>query len=62
MARTASRDILGFMNDMASMSAHVAAQAGGVTHLDVEELNAFPAPHPYDRDGFLRPIDAARQR
>jgi hypothetical protein len=41
VARTASRSVLGLMNDMASMSADVAAQSGGITHLDVERLNAF---------------------
>jgi len=38
VARTASRSVLGFMNDMASMSESIAGQAGGVTCLDVEEL------------------------
>ncbi len=62
VARTASRSVLGFMNDMASMSAHVATQSGGVTHLDVERLNAFLRRTPYDCGGFVRPIEAARQR
>lgn len=62
VARTASRSILGFMNDMASMSARVAAQSGGIAHLGVNELNAFLRRTPYNRDGHVRPIDAARQR
>jgi len=62
VARTASRSVLGFMNDMASMSESIAGQAGGVTCLDVEELNTFLRRTPYNRGGFFRPIDAARQR
>ena len=62
IARTASRSVLGFMNDMASMSEHVAAQSGGVAHLDVEELNAFLRRTPYNRGGYFRPVDAARER
>ena len=50
------------MNDMASMSESIAGQAGGVTCLDVEELNAFLRRTPYNRGGYFRPIDAARQR
>ncbi len=59
VARTASRSVLGFMNDMASMSESIAGQAGGVTCLDVEELNTFLRRTPYNRGGFFRPIDAA---
>ncbi len=62
VARTASRSMLGFMNDMASMSDCLAGRAGGVTCLDVEELNLFLRRTPYKRDGYVRPIDAARQR
>jgi hypothetical protein len=45
---------------MASMSASIAGQAGGVTCLDVEELNTFLRRTPYNHGGFFRPIDAAR--
>ncbi len=62
VARTASRSVLGVMNDMASMSQRIAEQAGGITSLDVEDLNAFLRRTPYKRDGYFRPIDAARQR
>lgn len=62
VARTASRSVLGFMTDMASMSAHVAAQSGGIAHLDVERLNAFLRRTPYNRSGFVRPIDAVCRR
>ena len=61
-ARTASRSVLGVMNDMASMSQRIAEQAGGISSLDVEDLNAFLRRTPYKRDGYLRPIDAARGR
>lgn len=62
VARTASRSILGVMNDMASMSRHIAEQGGGIVSLDVEGLNAFLRRTPYKREGYFRPIDAARQR
>jgi hypothetical protein len=62
LARTASRSVLGVMNDMASMSQRIAEQAGGITSLDVEDLNAFLRRTPYKRDGYFRPIDAARGR
>jgi len=62
VARTASRSVLGVMNDMASMSQRIAEQAGGISGLDVEDLNAFLRRTPYKRDGYFRPIDAARQR
>lgn len=62
VARTASRSVLGVMNDMASMSQRIAEQAGGISSLDVEDLNAFLRRTPYKRDGYLRPIDAARGR
>lgn len=62
VARTASRSVLGFMNDMASMSRHLAQQAGGVRHLDIGELNAFLRRTPFNRGGYIRPIDVARTR
>ena len=62
VARTASRSVLGVMNDMASMSQRIAEQAGGITRLDVEDLNAFLRRTPYRRDGYFRPVEAARQR
>ena len=62
VARTASRSVLGFMNDMAATSEYMAKRAGGVTHLDVDDLNAFLRRTPYNRGGHFRPIDAARQR
>jgi len=62
VARTASRSVLGVMNDMASMSERLAEQAGGITRLDVEDLNAFLRRTPYRRDGYFRPVEAARQR
>lgn len=62
LARTASRSVLGVMNDMASMSQRIAEQASGISSLDVEDLNAFLRRTPYKRDGYCRPIDAARGR
>ena len=62
VARTASRHVLGVMNDMASMSERITAQRGGLRALDVGELNAFLRRTPYKRVGYFRPIDAARER
>lgn len=62
VARTASRHVLGVMNDMASMSERITVQGGGLRTLDVGELNAFLRRTPYQRDGYFRPIDAVRGR
>jgi hypothetical protein len=62
VAPTASRSVLGFMNDMAIMSKVYAAQAGGIALLDVDELNAHLRRTPYKRDVYFRPIDATRER
>lgn len=62
IARTASRSVLGFMNDMAATSEHLAASAGGLRHVDVDDLNAFLRRTPYNRGGYIRPIEAVRQR
>ena len=62
VARTASRGVLGVMNDMASMSQRIAEQAGGISRLAVDDLKAFLRRTPYNRDGYLRPVEAARQR
>ncbi len=62
VARTASRSVLGFMNDMAATSQYLAARAGGINHLDTADLNAFLRRTPFNRGGYIRPIDAARQR
>ena len=61
VARTASRHVLGGMNDMASMTKRVVEQHGGLRQLDVQEHNAFLRRTPYRHDGFCRPIDAARE-
>jgi hypothetical protein len=60
VARTASRSILGFMNDMAASAEYIAARSGGIARLDVQEFNAFLLRTPYNRDGYVRPIDAVR--
>jgi hypothetical protein len=61
LARTASRSVLGFMNDMASTAEHISHRSGGVRHLDVDELNALLRRTPYHRGGYFRPLDAARE-
>lgn len=62
LARTASRSVLGFMNDMTSTAEYVALRSGGIKHLDTDELNALLRRTPYNRGGYIRPLDAARER
>jgi hypothetical protein len=63
VARTASRHVLGVMNDMASMTEHIVQQRGGLRELDAHDHQAFLRSTPNRRDGrFIRPIDAARER
>lgn len=62
VTRTASRSVLGFLNDMAATSQHVAERTGGINGLDTGDLNAFLRRTPFNRGGYIRPIDAARQR
>lgn len=63
IARTASRHVLGVMNDMAWMTEHIVEQRGGLRELDLHDHQAFLRSTPYRRDGrFIRPIDAARER
>jgi hypothetical protein len=59
--RTASRTVLGFMNDMAATSRYLAERVGGIDHLDAGDLNAVLRRAPFNRSGYIRPIDAARQ-
>lgn len=60
VARTASRSVLGFMNDMATTAQYIAARSGGITQLDVLVLDALLLRTPNNRDGYVRPIDAVR--
>jgi hypothetical protein len=39
LAKTASRQMVGFMNDMAFHAEHVIAMSGGLTHSDISEVN-----------------------
>lgn len=62
VGRTASRHVLGVMNDVASMTKHIVATHGGLPGLDMDALQSFLRSTPYRRDGtYIRPIDAARQ-
>jgi hypothetical protein len=65
IAPTASRQVLGFMNDMAQTVDWVVRQSGGPDRVDLVDLQRLLARTPYNRGGFLRPVDAAagwRQR
>ncbi len=47
LAQTASRRILGFMNDSALACRYSVEHAGGLSHTDLDDLNpAPPAAHP----------------
>ncbi len=47
------------MNDMGSAARFAAQRAGGIGALDATDFNAFLRRTPYNRDGYVRPIDAA---
>jgi hypothetical protein len=49
------------MNDMAATSRYLAERVGGIDHLDAGDLNAVLRRAPFNRSGYIRPIDAARQ-
>lgn len=58
IARTASRQVLGHMNDMAFMCEHSARMAGGLDRLDVAELNHLLRRGLHRRDGsYVMPLD-----
>lgn len=62
LAKTASRSVLGFMNDMATHVRYIVASAGGLNHFDVETVNHHLRRTPYNRDGYLYPIDLVARR
>jgi hypothetical protein len=57
IAKTASRSVLGFMNDMATRVAHAVAAAGGLGRCDTESVNRQLRRTPYNGGGYLYPID-----
>jgi hypothetical protein len=61
-AKTASRSVLGVMNDLAHLSRYQVARAGGLPRTDVAELNRFLRRTPHARDGYVWPLDLVTAR
>ncbi len=57
LARTASRRILGFMNDTALTSRLIIDQAGGLQHVDLDGLNHSLRRTLHNRDGYHQPLE-----
>lgn len=62
VARTASRSILGFMNDSALACRHSVELAGGLEHTDLDALNRFLRRQLHNVDGYHQPLDLALDR
>ncbi len=62
VARTASRSILGFMNDSALACRYAVEQAGGLEHTELNTLNRFLRRQLHNRDGYRQPLDLAMDR
>lgn len=63
MAKTASRQMLGFMNEMAGFAEYAIADAGELARCDIEVLNREQRRMLHNRDGdYIRPIELARLR
>lgn len=63
LAKTASRQMLGFMNEMARFAEYAIADAGGLGRCDIEELNREQRRMLHNRNGdYVRPIDLAHLR
>ncbi len=62
LAKTASRSVLGFMNDMAEHIRYIVASAGGLNRADIDAVNQHLRRTPYNRGGYAYPIELAAQR
>ena len=62
LARTASRSVLGHMNDMAFTCAHVVELAGGLGRTDVADLNHRLRRGLHNRGGYVMPVELAASR
>lgn len=62
VARTASRSVLGFMNDMALHIDYAVASAGGLARCDLDSVNHHLRRIPYNRGGYAYPIDLVARR
>ena len=62
VAKTASRSVLGFMNEMAFDLAYAVAEAGGLGSSDVGELNRDLRRRLHSRDGYATPLELVARR
>lgn len=63
LVKTASRQMLGFMNEMARFAEYAIADAGGLGRCHIEELNREQRRMLHNRDGdYVRPIELATAR
>jgi hypothetical protein len=57
LARTASRQVLGFMNEMAFQIRWQAEDAGGLEHSDPRQINRWLRRTLYSKDGYAKPLE-----
>jgi hypothetical protein len=62
LANTASRSVLGFMNDMAEQVRYAVGSAGGLSRCDIDAVNRHLRRTPYNRGGYAYAIDLVAQR
>lgn len=62
VAKTASRSVLGFMNEMAFYLDHAVADAGGLSRSDSNALNRDLRRRLHSRDGYATPLDLVVRR
>jgi hypothetical protein len=62
VARTASRQMLGFMNDATQASRWIIDEAGGLKHADLDELNRFLRRTLHNRGGYHQPLELVAER
>lgn len=62
LARTASRSMLGFMNQTAQECQYVIAMRGGLEHADIDALNHEQRRTLRNRNGYHQPIELVLQR
>lgn len=62
LAKTASRSTLGFMNEMAVHLRYQVADAGGLSHGDINALNHHLRRTLHNRGGYVYPLELVAQR
>ena len=62
LARTASRRILGFMNDSALTCRHHVDSAGGLEHVDLDGLNRSLRRQLHNRNGYRQQLELVLDR